>query len=149
MKKTVIVLIGIIYAASIFLVTFYGSQTEENTLDIVPVTDIEITGENIGTLEDGTKFITLSKPLTAGSSLTYQIEYKLEPENSTSQKVFFEIDQEFTDTATVTEEGLITIFKHDPESDYSIIIVRIYASDNEGNRVSSVSDKLTILYLNE
>lgn len=149
MKKTVIVLIGIIYAASIMLVTFYGSKTEENTLDIVPVTDIEITGENVGIFEDGTKFITLAKPLTAGDTLTYQIEYKLEPETATSKKVFFEMDQDFSSTATVSEDGLITIFKHDPNTFYSIIIVRIYASDNEGNRVSSVSDKLTIIYINE
>ncbi len=149
MKKTVIVLIGIIYAASIMLVTFYGSKTEENTLDIVPVTDIGITGENVGTLEDGTKYVTLSKPLTPNSLLTYQIEYVLSPENATSKTVFFEIDQDFASTATVNEDGLVTIFKHDPNSFYSIIIVRIYASDNEGNRVSSVSDKLTIIYINE
>ena len=75
MKKTVIILIGIIYAASIFLVTFYGSKTETNTLDIVPATEIEIVGDGIGTLEDGSKFVSLSKPLTPDESLNYQINF--------------------------------------------------------------------------
>ena len=149
MKKTVIILIGIIYAASIFLVTFYGSKTETNTLDIVPATEIEIVGDGIGTLEDGSKFVSLSKPLTPDESLTYQINFKLTPENATSKTVFYEIDQEFTDTASVDENGLVTIFKHDPDNFYSMITIRIYASDAEGKRVASVTDKLTIVYINE
>ena len=56
MKKSVIILIGIIYVASIFVVGFFGMQIKAfNT--IIYITDIECTNEEVVTKIDGTKEI--------------------------------------------------------------------------------------------
>lgn len=83
MKKSVIVLIAIIYVASIFLVGFFGMKlTVYNP--IVYITDIECTNEDVVSNADGSKTIFL-KYSNSGDVLENSVilNYKVYPENST------------------------------------------------------------------
>ena len=54
MKKSVVISIALIYALSIFLVTFFGLK-HSSFNEIVYVSQIEIIEDKIGYLDDGTK----------------------------------------------------------------------------------------------
>ena len=56
MKKSVVVLIGIIYIASIFVVGFFGMQIKAFDT-IIYISDIECSNENVIANPDGSKKI--------------------------------------------------------------------------------------------
>ncbi len=145
MKKTVIILIGIIYAASIMLVTFYGLITEDAPTDSVPVKSLEIVGEGVSE-SSGEKHVVLDTPLSRGGSLTYRIQCKLMPENTTNTTVIFESEDP---NATVDETGLVTITGYREVGGYNVITVKAYATDDEGNKSTAVTDILNIWYVAE
>ncbi len=142
MKKSVIILIGIIYAASIMLVTFYGLVTEEPPTDFVPVKWLEIIGDEI-TTSSGEKHIILDAPLTATEGLTYQISYTLDPADATNKTVIYETSETY---AAVDENGLVTITGFDDASGYNVVTVTVYATDDDGNKNTAITDILNIWY---
>ena len=142
MKKTVIILIGIIYAASIMLVTFYGLVTEEAPTDSVPVKSIQITGDGIG-VSEGEKNVVLEALYTANTPLTYQISYVLEPDNTTHKTVIYEADESFV---TIDENGLVTISGYNAPGEYNVVTVTVYATDDDGNKNTAIKDVLNIWY---
>lgn len=83
MKKSVIILIGIIYIASIFVVGFFGMQIKAFDT-IIYITDIECTNEEVVTKIDGTKEIKFdydaSKDDMENSII---LTYEVYPSNST------------------------------------------------------------------
>lgn len=145
MKKTVIFMIGIIYAASIMLVTFYGLVTEDAPTDSVPVKGIEIVGDDVGE-SSGEKFVWLDSPLLSGGSLTYQIQCKLTPNNTTNTTVIYEVDESYV---SVDESGLVTITGYSEAGGYNVITVKVYATDDEGNKSTAITDVLSIWYAAE
>lgn len=138
-------MIGIIYAASILLVTFYGLVTEDAPTDSVSVKSIEIVGENVSE-NSGEKFVLLDAVLISGGSLTYQIHCKLTPENTTNTKVIYEIDDPY---ASVDETGLVTISGYSEAGGYNVVTVKVYATDDDGNKSTAISDILNIWYVAE
>ena len=138
-------MIGIIYAASILLVTFYGLVTEDAPTDSVSVKSIEIVGENVSE-NSGEKFVLLDAVLISGGSLTYQIHCKLTPENTTNTKIIYEIDDPY---ASVDETGLVTISGYSEAGGYNVVTVKVYATDDDGNKSTAISDILNIWYVAE
>lgn len=138
-------MIGIIYAASILLVTFYGLVTEDAPTDSVSVKSIEIVGENVSE-NSGEKFVLLDAVLISGGSLTYQIHCKLTPENTTNTKVIYEIDDPY---ASVDETGLVTISGYSEAGGYNVVTIKVYATDDDGNKSTAISDILNIWYVAE
>ena len=138
-------MIGIIYAASIMLVTFYGLVTEDAPTDSIPVKSIEIVGENVGE-SSGEKFVWLDSPLLSGGSLTYQIQCKLTPDNTTNTAVIYETDDPY---ASVDENGLVTITGFSEAGGVNVITVKVYATDDEGNKSTAITDVLNIWYASE
>ena len=119
MKKSVVILIGLIYVASILVVTFFGLKHNTFFDDIV-VENVEIINEGIRYTRDGQKYIVISPGET-----TFQIEYKVTPEDAVNKIVSFVIDSQ-NSIATVDENGLVTF------SDIGSVIVYVVADDTSG-----------------
>ena len=129
MKKSVIILIGVIYVASIALVTFFGLK--HNTFfNDVAVSNITIVNEGIKYTRDGQKYIVI--PI---GDNTFQIEYTVSPDDAVNKNVTFIYDEQST-IATVDENGLVTFNKN------GSITVYVTASDGNG-----ASDKIEITKL--
>lgn len=104
MKKSVIILIAIIYAASITLVTFFGLKYSSHFTEEILVEKLEIINEGIRIDEaDGSKYIILY-PDEEGKR-TFQVEYSITPDDAHNKDVEFSLDG---DVASVDENGLVT-----------------------------------------
>ena len=126
MKKSVIILIAVIYIASIALVTFFGLK--HNTFfEDKKVTSVSIVNEGIKYTRDGEKYIVI--PL---GDTTFQIEYEVGPEDASNKNVTFVADEQST-IATVDQNGLVTFNKN------GSIILYVMASDGSG-----CSDKIEV-----
>ena len=92
MKKSVVVLIGIIYIASIALVSFYGLKYKVFQEEIY-VERLELLNDDIkpagGRLE-GVDYYTTVSPDENGER-RYQIKYRVFPDNATDQSVDFHL----------------------------------------------------------
>lgn len=111
MRKSVIIMIGIIYIASIFVVGFFGMKVKvfETT---VYITDIECTNENIKVKPDESKEI-LFDYLPDGDEMenTLIITYNVYPKNSTLKgldavKLVYDPNPKLADV-----DGLMITFK--------------------------------------
>lgn len=97
MKKAVMILIGIIYVASIILISLFGMKAiihKEN----IPVTRIECTNITEGkvtvkTLENGKKQIWLKYDKTVGATNTLELKWKVYPEEATNKTITFIYDR--------------------------------------------------------
>lgn len=87
MKKSVVVLIGIIYIASIFVVGFFGMQIKAFDT-IIYISDIECSNENVIANPDGSKKIRFDyKPDGDKMDNTLIITYNVYPKDSTLKGV--------------------------------------------------------------
>lgn len=104
MKKSVIILIAIIYVASIALVSFFGLQYQ-TFFEIVYAESIELLDENITTNKETGEH---TVKITDGS-YSYQIKYRVHPDNVTDNDVVFVYDEEKAEqlSITVSEDGLV------------------------------------------
>lgn len=119
MKKSVVIIIAVIYVASIAIVTFFGLK--HNTFfDDIPLEKVEIVNEGINYTRDGQKYIVINP-----GENTFQIEYIVSPENAVNKNVNFIIDEQST-IATVDENGLVTFNK------MGSVIVYVVADDGYG-----------------
>lgn len=104
MKKSVVVLIAIIYVAAVALVSFFGLQhliLEET----IYVQRIAILNEDVKTdPTDGSIYVVLY--LDEKNEAKYQIQYRVYPDNATNQGVNFSYDKQ-TPNVTVDESGLV------------------------------------------
>lgn len=104
MKKSVVILIAIIYVSAIALVSFFGLQYK--------VFEAEVPVESITILNDGLKYnaewgnYVVIRP-DANGDLRYQIQYRVGPDNATNQKVGFSYDTQNTNVS-IDEHGLVT-----------------------------------------
>lgn len=104
MKKSVVILIAVIYVMAVVLVSFFGIQA---TLleETVYVKDIEIINKGVKIADDGiTKSIDIS--FNGKETAEYQIEWRVIPTNATNSKVVFNYGTQQT-FATVDENGLV------------------------------------------
>lgn len=83
MKKSVVILIGIIYVASIFVVGFFGMRIKAFDT-IIYITDIECSNENLKTKVDGTKELKFDYKIDGDKmENTLILTYDVYPKNST------------------------------------------------------------------
>ena len=135
MKKSVIVLIGVIYAASIVLVTFFGLKYSTYQPEEIPVSEVKITNAGVKINEsDGSKYIVFFEP-DENDNRTFQVEYTVTPDNASNPAVQFVID---SPSATVDENGLVTFTKEGPVS------AILYINSTDGTRKS---DSIEITFL--
>lgn len=110
MKKSVIILIAIIYITSIVAIGFFGTKIVAYNPTIY-ITDIECTNDNMRTNDDGSKSVFL-KYSNDGDILKNSIiiTYKVYPENSTmrgAEAVRLVYDK---DNIVATVDGLTVTF---------------------------------------
>lgn len=131
MKKSVVISIGIIYALSIFLVTFFGLR-HKTFNEVVYVSQVEIIEPKASYMSDGTKYILLS-PDEAGKR-EYQLVWQVAPENATNSHVTFDYDKQKT-YVTIDENGLVTF------SSKGSVDITVTAADG-----TSQSDTIKVIF---
>ncbi len=119
MKKSVVILIALIFIASVVSVSFFGLKFK--TFDeIVYVSNIELLDENLKTNDQGEKYVVIYPD--ENGDRKYQIKYRVHPDNATDDGVIFAYDEENA-FATVDENGVVTFTKK------GAITVQIIAKD--------------------
>lgn len=104
MKKSVVILIGIIYVASIALVNFFGLDFKMFN-EVVYVESIEILDDNLKENELFGKYAVIYPD--ENGEWKYQISYRVHPDNVTDTKVEFAYDKQ-TPGVTVDQNGIVT-----------------------------------------
>lgn len=123
MKKSVVILIGIIYIASIALVSFFGLQFKTFN-EIVYTGSIEILNEDIKTdPTTGEKYVVIRPD--ANGERRYQILYRVHPDNATNQAVSFVYDKQIS-SVSIDENGVVTFMGK------GVIEVQIISKDGSG-----------------
>lgn len=107
MKKSVIILIGIIYVASIALVSFFGLKFKVFEQEI-PVESIELLNEGLKYNEEWGSYVVI-RPDESGE-WRYQIKWRVHPDDATNKTVSFSYDKQ-NDAVTIDEQGLVTFSK--------------------------------------
>lgn len=124
MKKSVVILIALIYVASIALVSFFGLQfkvfNEEVYVDKIELLNLEeekskgnyqriekqgITDENGNPVYD--EFIKVSILETQ----QYDLNLRVYPDNATNKKINYSIETSPNGCATIDENGVLTLHK--------------------------------------
>ena len=127
MKKSVIVLIGIIYIASIALVSFFGLQYKTFN-DFIYVSSIEILNEDL-TSTEGVKDRTAFVYADENGDFKYQINYRVGPDNASVKVVDFVISGDKT-LASVDSNGIVTFDKNKvAEEGIATVIVWLVSTD--------------------
>lgn len=130
MKKSVVIIIALIYVASIALVSFFGLQFKVFE-EVIDVERVEITNEGQKYVESIGDYIVIS-PNEKGER-RFQINYHVYPDNATNTEVDFAYEQ--IDGVTVDEYGVVTF-----DRGGLAIKVRIIAKDG-----SNAEDTITII----
>ena len=123
MKKSVVILIALIFIASVILVSFFGLQFK--TFDeIVYVESIELLEDDRYPFktdeETGEKYVVI-RPDDNGVR-QYQIKYRVHPDNATDDGVTFAYDTQNT-AVTIDENGVVTFARK------GVVTVQIIAND--------------------
>lgn len=130
MKKSVVILIALIYISSVALVSFFGLQ-HKTFNEIIYVEKIEILNENYKLDQNGEKYITIR------GENKLQIDWRVYPDNATNKEVDFVYDTTNT-KFTVDENGVVTC-----STGKGAITVQIVAKDGTG-----IKDKIKINFRN-
>ena len=129
MKKTVVIIIALIYVASVALVSFFGLQFKVFE-EVIPVERVEITNAGQKFHESQGDYIVV-KPNESGER-RIKLDYHVYPENATNQSVDFAYEQ--VDYATVDDYGVVTF------TGPGVLKVRVIATDG-----SNAEDTLVII----
>lgn len=129
MKKPVVIIIALIYVASIALVSFFGLQFKVFE-EVIPVERVEITNQGQKSSATQGDYIVI-RPNEQGERRV-KIDYHVYPEDASNTKVDFAYEQ--VDYASVDEYGVVTFSKP------GVLKVRIIATDG-----SNAEDTLTII----
>lgn len=133
MKKSVILLIGVIYILAIVVVSFFGLKVETFN-DTVYVEAVTITNEDIKPgFEDKTVVIYFNND-DPENPTSYQINWRVTPDDASRKIVKFIIEEKKQSIATVNEFGTV-IFKKK-----GTVIVYVTATDG-----SAKKDSITII----
>ena len=129
MKKPVVILIALIYIASVALVSFFGLQYKVFE-EVIPVERIEITNEGQKYSETQGDYLVIY-PDENGEGRV-KIDYHVYPDNATNTAVDFAYEER--EGVTVDEFGVVTFSKS------GLIKVRVIATDG-----SNAEDTLLIV----
>ncbi len=128
MKKSVIVLIGVIYVMAIAVVSFFGLKIDTLN-EVIYVEKIECTNEELKTTSDGTKYISVKYIADDLNPTTVQLEWHVYPDEASRKGVEFIYDEE-RNIADVSPFGTV-IFKRKGA-------VTIYITTTDGSAISEV-----------
>ena len=134
MKKSVIIVIALIYVAAIALVSFLGLKPKTYN-DITYVESIKVTSDREFMKYMGDDAIHFTNEFKADGTRTVQLYCEVKPDNATNPKVNFVLEKDNT-YATVDENGLITI----TEPGTHIFPVFIVSAENP-----TISQKIMIM----
>ena len=128
MKKSVVILIAIIYVLSIVLVSFFGLQFKMFD-QIIPVESLEILNEGLLQTEQWGQYTQL---FLSGGSGRFQIEYRIGPDNATNKTLDFKPTVVFGSESvlehiTIEENGIVTV---EGLYEMAIITIKITSLDN-------------------
>ena len=137
MKKSVVILIALIYAASIVLVGYLGLKAKTYN-DVYPVERLEILTEYNEMPNTGDKYITFVH--RDGEEPTLQFECRVLPENATDKEIIYKLASDCT-IATISEDGLLT-FLPDEIHQVSSLTVYIYANQNP-----AIQEEVTVYFI--
>ena len=132
MKKSVIVLIGVIYVLAIAIVSFFGLQIETFN-ETIYVSNIEIINEDIKFATDGSKYVIINFEDNPNNPTSYQLEWRVYPDDATRKIVEFSYDKTRT-FVEVNEFGTV-IFNRKGS-------ITVYITSTDGNEKS---DSITII----
>ena len=132
MKKSVIILIALIYVASVALVSFFGLQFKVFE-EIIPVERVDITNEGLEYNEIWGDYIVIDKANEKGE-VRYQINYHVYPENATNTKVNFSYQASPEGCATIDEFGVVSFS--------SIGMIKVFVITTDGG---DAQDTITII----
>lgn len=133
MKKSVVIIIALIYVASIALVSFFGLQFKVFN-EVIPVERVEITNKTT----DADKLQTVPSlgdciviyPNEKGE-LRYQINYRVHPDDATNAEVTFALDGY---NASIDQNGVVVF------TDNGYAKIRVIAADG-----TNAEDTITII----
>lgn len=108
MKKSVIILIGVIYIMAIAVVSFFGLQMEMFN-ETIYVEKVECINEDIIVTSSGNKYINIKYSSDEETNVV-QLEWKVTPDNATNKSVRFVYDEE-SKVAEVTKFGTVIFYK--------------------------------------
>ncbi len=128
MKKSVAILIGIIYVVSIVVVGFFGLKIKGFDTTTY-VTEVTFIGNELDEMDDGTKFV----EITYSETHTYQLKWRVSPDDATHPEVSFGYD-ETTNVGEVSQDGLVTFYRP------GVISVYIHSTDG-----SSKNDYIKVI----
>ncbi|MDD4815704.1 MAG: hypothetical protein PHQ62_01010 [Clostridia bacterium] len=123
MKKSIVIVIGIIYIASICFIGFFGMKIKAYN-ETIYVTSIECINTEAEEMFDGEGTLIKYILLNYTTGLKYQIEYRVYPDNATNQTVEFEHIGS-SSIATVSQSGEVSFFGA------GIIYVQIKSTDGK------------------
>ena len=131
MKKSVVILIGIIYIASIAVVSFFGLQYKMFE-EIVYSDGLVLLNTDVKTSEKGEKYVVIMKGADPDKPYEYLIEYRLMPDNVTNKQVNFSYDASTAEKLgfTIDETGLASFKKS------GVITVRMVPADGSNIELS-------------
>ena len=119
MKKSVVILIALIFIASVVSVSFFGLQFK--TFDeVVYVESIEIFDENMKISDTGEQYVVIRPD--ANGVRQYQINYRVYPDNATDSSVSYAYDTQNTNVS-IDENGVVTFKKS------GVVTVQVIAND--------------------
>ena len=128
MKKSVILLIGIIYILAIVVVSFFGLKVETFN-ETKYVTSIECINEGVQLDSQGEKYVVIAYE----DQLVYQIEWRVFPDEASNNRVAFVYDENKT-TATVNDLGRVYFNRKGA--------IKVFIMSTDG---SNISDTITII----
>ena len=128
MKKSVIILIAIIYVASIAVVGFLGLQASSYN-DVIYAESLEILNEYSTNRNTGEKYIVFMPD--DKTDKTIQLECRILPDEATDKKIIYKLAPDCK-TATIDENGLLTFTTETTNP----ISVRVYIYANQNRTIS-------------
>lgn len=135
MKKSVILLIALIYLAALLFVGFLGRNPKVFE-EVIPVERVEIVYSDSDEVQFNQTFgnYIVIKPDSEGRA-QYQVNYKVYPKNATTDSIIFQIEAKPADCATIDEKSGLLVFTKQG-------MVKVFVVAEDG---STAQDTLTII----
>ena len=131
MKKSVVIIIALIYVASIALVSFFGLQFKVFE-EIIDVERVEITNEGQKHSDQLGDYVVV-KP-NANGEYKFQIQYRVFPDDATNTEVDFVYDTQTTGVQ-IDENGVVTL-------DRRGVSVKVFVIAKDG---TNAQDTITLI----
>lgn len=132
MKKSIIILIGVIYVASIIFIGFFGMKISAYN-QTVYVTGLECINEEVKVSNNKKSIIYTYKEDVAKEENVYILAWKVYPENSSDKSVKFVYDTS-SKVASVDSNGRVWVNKK------GVLTIQIVSQNNE-----NVKEEITFL----